>query len=433
MTKIVILEKENLNLRFLAIRLEGKFNVQVEIVHSEVQAIKSLSLDSKKSFLIIKGQELNKLNLLSNFLKDDINVTTIYESMTLDHLLDYDCHYIHDLNNYEELFDFLSLKGLEECQFYRTAYTKITLYNFMVFTKAVCDYYISLGADQFLKIVQGGDLITNEMIKDFEKKKTQYVFIKSSDLSLFNQQMNSSLLQIYMHDKHLGKTRNEVHLASIENIKLSLKSLGLTEQTLTLANTTVENIISDFKGNVDVWSAIEAKSDTEYFSEKTMTVSFLCYAMVENLEWNQPKINEKLIMSSLLHDIALSNPELSLVLTQDDVAYKWLSKNEKQDFLEHPAKAVKLINKSQSLPIDVEKIISEHHERPDGTGFPKGLTSSTISPLSCIFILAEEFCQKLYSGPKDKKTVNFILGNLEENFSSGNFKSPYKALTRLFK
>ena len=431
MNKIVIFDKKNINHRFLSIRLEGMFNVQVELVHSEVQAIKSLKDYKGHSYLIIKDKDLDKLNLLSHYLKEDVHRTTIYESPHLDYLLDYDCFYIHDLNNFDELFDFLRMKGLEECQFYKTAYTKITLYNFMIFSKAICDYYISLGGDQFLKVMDQGTIISKDSVQEFKKKGTQFLFIKTNDIELFNEQMNQSLIELYASPLLQGKSKDEVHLASIENIKLSLKELGLNEKTLELANATVDHVIDDFKENKNIWSHIQAKDEHEFFSEKTLTISFLCYAIVKELDWKQDKINEKLIMSSLLHDIALEDKELSLVDGPKDIVFKSLSKKEQNTFLQHPTSAAKIINQLQSLPMDVEKIISEHHEKPDGSGFPRGLTSSTIAPLSCIFILADQFCYKLYSGPRDKKTVQFILRDLEDDYSSGNFKGPFKALKSL--
>ena len=43
------------------------------------------------------------------------------------------------------------------------------------------------------------------------------------------------------------------------------------------------------------------------------------------------------------------------------------------------------------IPPDVSVIIEQHHERPDGNGFPNGINFKRISVFSSIFIVAHDF------------------------------------------
>ena len=45
-------------------------------------------------------------------------------------------------------------------------------------------------------------------------------------------------------------------------------------------------------------------------------------------------------------------------------------------------------------------ILSQHHERPDGTGFPRGMAGKLISPLSALFIMAQDLVHTVMEDPR---------------------------------
>jgi len=51
---------------------------------------------------------------------------------------------------------------------------------------------------------------------------------------------------------------------------------------------------------------------------------------------------------------------------------------------EHPRLGASLLSHSKDLGVEVLRIIAEHHEHADGSGFPEGLTAAQLSPLSQI-------------------------------------------------
>lgn len=69
----------------------------------------------------------------------------------------------------------------------------------------------------------------------------------------------------------------------------------------------------------------------------------------------------------------------------------YLSNPELNIFKLHPIYSVKLLNLSSSLKDEVKEIIAAHHERLDGTGYPKGLMGSDISELTQLMSVADEY------------------------------------------
>ncbi len=98
-------------------------------------------------------------------------------------------------------------------------------------------------------------------------------------------------------------------------------------------------------------------------------------------------------------------------------------------------KSSHLINLLKRPPPDVEHIIADHHAFSfDGGGFPRNLSSSQLSPLSCIFSLSEHLVDFLFDSPKLERNRLYQFLNLyQDQYNTGNFKKVVEALTKGFK
>ncbi len=67
------------------------------------------------------------------------------------------------------------------------------------------------------------------------------------------------------------------------------------------------------------------------------------------------------------------------------------------------------------IPPDVDIIVSEHHERPDGTGFPQRKGYAALAPLSSVFIVAHDL-------------VSYILNRKENNWNIVSFLNQHRFL-----
>lgn len=89
-----------------------------------------------------------------------------------------------------------------------------------------------------------------------------------------------------------------------------------------------------------------------------------------------------------------------------------------------------MIRRDSFLPTDIDNIILNHHELPDGKGYPRGLSSMQISPISCIFILAEKISiSMIRNGVRYVSQEEFI--DSLEIYNHGNFKKPLAGLLLL--
>ena len=91
-----------------------------------------------------------------------------------------------------------------------------------------------------------------------------------------------------------------------------------------------------------------------------------------------------LAAAALLHDVGV----LHMDPAWQDPQHKITGAGRKH-LAAHPITAMLLVRAAQVYLRPVELAVLEHHERMDGTGYPRGLQGADISPLGRILLLAE--------------------------------------------
>jgi len=119
-------------------------------------------------------------------------------------------------------------------------------------------------------------------------------------------------------------------------------------------------------------------------------------ALKANLSAEQQEI---LGMAALLHDCGWSR--LPLNLFGKGKAY---TASEIKLTQQHPTLAAHALRKSQGIPEEVVALVEQHHELPNGKGFPKQIASSERHPLLEYLQLADHYDEYIH-GLKDKPGV----------------------------
>lgn len=91
-----------------------------------------------------------------------------------------------------------------------------------------------------------------------------------------------------------------------------------------------------------------------------------------------------LASAALLHDLGV----LYMAPEWRDPQYRAVGP-ERSHLIAHPITAMLVVRSQKIYPYAVEAAVLEHHERMDGSGYPRGLSGEAISPLGRILLLAE--------------------------------------------
>ncbi|MEI2625654.1 MAG: HD domain-containing phosphohydrolase [Giesbergeria sp.] len=91
-----------------------------------------------------------------------------------------------------------------------------------------------------------------------------------------------------------------------------------------------------------------------------------------------------LCAAALMHDAGM----LHLDPAWEDPQHKPVGTDRKH-LVVHPITSMLMVRQAQVYPRSVEVAILEHHERMDGSGYPRGIPGAQISPLGRVLLLAE--------------------------------------------
>ena len=91
-------------------------------------------------------------------------------------------------------------------------------------------------------------------------------------------------------------------------------------------------------------------------------------------------------MGALLHDVGQVYLPRNLVRKPSRYTAQ-----EQRLMQAHPHLGVTMLSRMPHMPEDVCRIVAEHHERLDGSGYPQGLRGAALSPLSQIVAIADVY------------------------------------------
>jgi putative nucleotidyltransferase with HDIG domain len=142
--------------------------------------------------------------------------------------------------------------------------------------------------------------------------------------------------------------------------------------------------------------------------EHTRRVALLAAKVGDELKLSAAS-RRHLAVGGLLHDIGkLAVPPEIL---QKPAA---LTDEEFAAIKRHPEDGRRLLEELGGFSVEVRRLVSDHHERLDGTGYPRGRTGLGLDPLSrilCVADVAEALsADRPYRGPLDAATVLEIMG-----------------------
>ena len=150
------------------------------------------------------------------------------------------------------------------------------------------------------------------------------------------------------------------------------------------------------------------ESRDSYTAGHTKRVALYCELIAVEMGYSEENVN-LLKKSAWLHDIGkISTPDSVLLKPGklNNVEYELIQ--------DHLMSGYNLLHEIDQYKV-ISEIMREHHERYDGTGYPKGLKENEIQPLSRIMIVADAFdamtTNRVY---KSRKNLEVALEELQD-------------------
>jgi HD-GYP domain-containing protein (c-di-GMP phosphodiesterase class II) len=296
------------------------------------------------------------------------------------------------------------------------------------------DIYIRLSNVKYVKLFKTGSTFTQ---KDLEKyllrKKVNYLYIKTTETQEFVSKFSDDLARLVATatpgEKGLLETSSQVHVL----IRELADRLGFDPTVQELARQHIQLTIKGLGQSPQLTSALSQSQmkDLNYISSHSVLLANIACSLATIMKWPSETTFKKLVLASLFHDFTIQDPDLAKISTRDELekARPSLTEEQYQSIANHPHKCVELIKELKELPGEVDFLILEHHERPDGSGFPAGLTAMQITPLSSIFIVAHDLLDQMVLEGSNF-SLKVFLKRVDPLYQNGTFKQIWKVLSQ---
>jgi response regulator RpfG family c-di-GMP phosphodiesterase len=303
-----------------------------------------------------------------------------------------------------------------------------------------CDFYLRLPQNRYVRVLREGDMFETEDYNRFNDKSVEYLYVKLKDRSIFLEKLAKDLLHLSILKSTPPETVFSVAASTLEVIAELTQRFGFSEDVQAVAKANVALALQNIQKSPDITVLFkEFMVDPEaYLPSHSVVLAYVCCGIASLMGWKSDMTFYKLTLAAFLHDILLKNQALARFQTLREIELSGLKFPEKDmsDYLAHPQTCSTLLRNIKDIPLDVDIVILQHHERPDGKGFPGRLNYMKISPLSAVFILAHEaihFYEQHPAKAAEPNGVADFVKSLSVEYNKGYFKSLVQALAESVK
>lgn len=296
------------------------------------------------------------------------------------------------------------------------------------------DIYIRLSAEKYVKLFRTGDEFDHQDLERYYKTKgVEYMYLRRSETSEFIEKFRKELDSLLAKSDLKLEEALESAEISQEAIHELVQRVGFNEQVQELAKKNVQLTLKAIGAHPRLSDVVnKVIKDGNYISQHSTLLAHVSCCVAKEMEWGSESTFSKLVFASYMHDISVNSPELAKMNSIKDMEARKseFPADETKSYHLHPARSADVVRSFKEIPSDVDIIVQQHHERPNSSGFPRGLAHNYIAPLSALFIIAHDLTQSILN-LRNKFSMEDFIDEKKPNYSQGNFKKVMAALEKV--
>ena len=305
---------------------------------------------------------------------------------------------------------------LEDCSSPKKKFVPIMFRTLTRFKGLSDEAYIKLSKEKYVKLFQIDDQVTNEDVTKYARRGISTLYFDKMTTKWILKRLNKYVSKTMVPENpspqiDINETENSGEKAFLSPIekKQVLNALDIDDE-----------MISDINKQIDCTKKLVSKSPAldrllrtmnvnrdknNYYNSHVDILSTVSCGLARKLGWYTPSTLEKLIFVSQIHDLILiEDPMLARInnINELNIAKPKLTDHQVRLIIEHPARLAELVRQLPIAPVESDKIILQHHELPDKSGFPQGLSGNRIIPMAVLFIIAHDLTDYILNNPNWK-------------------------------
>ncbi|MEW6169999.1 MAG: HD domain-containing phosphohydrolase [Candidatus Omnitrophota bacterium] len=208
----------------------------------------------------------------------------------------------------------------------------------------------------------------------------------------------SMLDRVKLEDPKESKVLYETIINSLQEV---CKDLVLNQGIeLDSLNNSLNSLIDQIAlGNEQFLVLVNNPCPPKYIFPHMVNVAVLSIFLGRQVGLNKSRLLE-LALGALLHDVGL--------LQFEEIIYaaRKITNEEYEQVKRHPVLGAKLLEKQKGISKNILSIVSGHHERSDGSGYPLGLKADKIDESTQIVCLANAYDSLIHKRPFRERLLN---------------------------
>ena len=233
----------------------------------------------------------------------------------------------------------------------------------------------------YFPFIQQGDGDVKERLKKLRDKNVKKIFIRIEEETIYRNFLNQAIEMAF--DDSSGQPieqRAELVQGVVES---QTEAIYENPSDPTHYNNAQKNSAKYVRFLLNEHQAIQAMLTVDNPDSNLVThgitVATMAVALAQRLGLNAEETLQKLAFGALLHDLGHNGEEYDL-----NRALTEFNQDELFLYHQHPQRAVDILTAKQSIDPTVLRIIQQHEERIDGSGFPNSLHEAQTDPLAVI-------------------------------------------------
>ncbi len=261
-------------------------------------------------------------------------------------------------------------------------YTAITKNALIEGTKIDFDLYLKSGSNgqaNYVLFSRGDELFSPERREELMNRKEQKLYISSKDTDKYLKYQEENLRHIIEDDTKSSLEKSGVLYQVAENLMQELLDNPRSGQHIERTSAWVSNTVHHILENEDTFSSLFKIITHDYqIYTHSINTSVIGLLFGRYLSLKPEELNS-LGTGLLLHDIGKVTVPLSIIKKRGK-----LTVNEFNEMKKHPKAGLDILEHIGDVDTLSLKIVMQHHENNDGTGYPYGIGDSDIHLLGHI-------------------------------------------------
>ncbi|KZN54894.1 hypothetical protein N474_16970 [Pseudoalteromonas luteoviolacea CPMOR-2] len=193
---------------------------------------------------------------------------------------------------------------------------------------------------------------------------------------------------------HIGIPTAESFAAALNQFEVQNKKLqilygnilGGEALQLHLINDISQEIVDSVTQNSNVMAILTRLKDKRGFNWRHMINCTIMMTIFTKYLGVKPHVVKQMAMAAMLHDIGKSKVPQSILEKATP-----LTENERRHWQKHVAHSVAMVKEEKGItPLIIDMIVN-HHERLDGSGFPRRLKAEKLSKAARVMAIVDEY------------------------------------------